>query len=218
MLERGSVENDIRFEVCDQANDTRTIANIGDTAGNVRLAVPADETLHNRVQRRLGILDHKQTRGAEGDDAFADFRADGATATGDHDRFAGDKLLEPKIIDFYARPQQQVFDRDRCQLHGGAAGVQPNFTRAVQVYDSLGRAHDVTMAFLRNGAANSWSVEIYAQAGEVDAATHPDGLIASGTVSFNGDGSLGTVAVTPVPSSRRASSKVNSTLASLDWL
>ena len=45
------------------------------------------------------------------------------------------------------------------------AGVQPTFTRDVQVYDSLGRAHDLTLSFLRTGAANSWAVEICGAAG-----------------------------------------------------
>ena len=79
----------------------------------------------------------------------------------------------------------------------GAAGVQPTFTRDVQVYDSLGRAHDLTMSFLRTGAANSWVVEVAAPAAEV---VHPNGLLASGTLSFNGDGSLAASDLTPVVS------------------
>jgi flagellar hook protein FlgE len=79
----------------------------------------------------------------------------------------------------------------------GAAGVQPTFTRDVQVYDSLGRAHDLTMSFLRTGAANSWVVEVAAPAAEV---VHPNGLLASGTLSFNGDGSLAAADLTPVVS------------------
>lgn len=86
------------------------------------------------------------------------------------------------------------------QASGGASGVAPTFTRAVQVYDSLGRAHDVTMAFLRDGAANTWAVEIVADAADIDTAIHPNGLLASGTVTFAGDGSLQTAALTPLVS------------------
>ena len=47
------------------------------------------------------------------------------------------------------------------QASGGASRrAAARFTREVQVYDSLGRPHDLTMAFLRNGAANSWAVEV----------------------------------------------------------
>jgi flagellar hook protein FlgE len=82
----------------------------------------------------------------------------------------------------------------------GAVGVPPTFTRDVQVYDSLGRAHDLTLSFLRVGAANSWSVEVAALAGEVDAGAHPGGLLATGTLTFGGDGSLQSSALTPVVS------------------
>ena len=54
------------------------------------------------------------------------------------------------------------------------------------------------MSFLRTGAANQWAVEVSAAAAEVDTATHPNGLLASGTLSFNGDGSLAGMSLTPV--------------------
>jgi flagellar hook protein FlgE len=83
---------------------------------------------------------------------------------------------------------------------GGTTGVQPHFTRNIQVFDSLGRTHDLTLAFLRNGPANSWAVEIYADAADVDAAQHPNGLLASGTATFAGNGSLATTDLVPVAS------------------
>jgi len=78
----------------------------------------------------------------------------------------------------------------------GANGVEPHFARDVQVFDALGGAHNLTMGFLKT-AANAWQVEVYAPAAEVDAAAHPDGLIASGTVTFNGDGTLAGTTVGP---------------------
>ncbi|HET6520746.1 MAG TPA: flagellar hook protein FlgE [Geminicoccaceae bacterium] len=81
---------------------------------------------------------------------------------------------------------------------GGTGGVAPHFNRAVQVYDPLGAAHNLTLAFLKSPTANEWHVEVYAEPGEVDAASHPDGLLASGTVSFNGNGTLAATALTPV--------------------
>src|SRR4028119_637349 len=66
----------------------------------------------------------------------------------------------------------------------GASGVQPHFKHDVKVYDSQGRSHDVTVAFLGGGAADSWRVEIYADPAGVDTATHADGLVASGTITF----------------------------------
>jgi flagellar hook protein FlgE len=87
----------------------------------------------------------------------------------------------------------------------------PTFTRDVQVYDSLGRAHDLTLAFLRNGAANTWAVEVAADTADVNAGTHPNGLLASGTVTFAGDGSLLTTSLTPVVSG------VAGTPVEIDW-
>ena len=81
---------------------------------------------------------------------------------------------------------------------GGAPGIQPHFKHAVKVYDSQGRPHDVTMAFLGAGAADSWRVEIYADPADVDTDTHADGLVASGTVTFDGEGQLAAVNLTPV--------------------
>lgn len=71
-----------------------------------------------------------------------------------------------------------------------AAGtVEPHFSRTIQVYDSLGRPQSLTMGFLKT-AANEWQVEIYA----ADPAMVTAGAVAlgSGTVTFNGDGSLAT--------------------------
>ena len=79
-------------------------------------------------------------------------------------------------------------DMAAYQASAGVTGVQPHLVRAVQVYDPLGGAHNLQLAFLKDAAANVWNVEIYADATEVETGDHPDGLLASGTVTFNGDG------------------------------
>ena len=67
--------------------------------------------------------------------------------------------------------------------------VEPHFSRNVQVYDSLGRPQTLTMGYLKT-AANTWQSEIYAaDPTVVTAGAVP---LASGTVTFNGDGSLAT--------------------------
>lgn len=83
---------------------------------------------------------------------------------------------------------------DRAE-HGGAyavndmaaGAVEPHFSRTIQVYDSLGRPQSLTVGFLKT-AANEWQVEIYA----ADPAMVTAGAVAlgSGTLTFNGDGSL----------------------------
>lgn len=80
----------------------------------------------------------------------------------------------------------------------GVNGIQPHFTRAVDVVDSLGRTHATTLAFLKDAAANTWNVEVYGETGELETADHPDGLLASGQVAFDGDGTLASNTLTPV--------------------
>ena len=68
-----------------------------------------------------------------------------------------------------------------------SGAVPPEFSRALDIYDAQGGAHRVTMGFLKTGA-NQWQAEIYAvPATDVTAA---GGLLASGAVRFNPDGSL----------------------------
>ncbi|MEZ5825177.1 MAG: flagellar hook-basal body complex protein [Geminicoccaceae bacterium] len=64
-------------------------------------------------------------------------------------------------------------------------GVEPHFSRKIQVWDSLGRPQNLTMGFLKS-APNVWEVEVYAtDPADVIA---PNGLVTSGQVSFDGSG------------------------------
>jgi flagellar hook protein FlgE len=79
----------------------------------------------------------------------------------------------------------------------GVSGVQPHLQRSIPVYDNMGGAHNIELTFLKDPAANTWHVEFYADPAEIETADHPDGLLASGTVVFNGDGTLGSTSITP---------------------
>jgi flagellar hook protein FlgE len=96
---------------------------------------------------------------------------------------------------------------------GGASGVAPHLVRAIQVFDPLGGAHNVQMAFLRDPAANTWNVELYADSAEVETADHPNGLLASGTLTFNGDGTLASSTLTPVYPTATAGAPIG-----INWL
>ncbi|AOR77440.1 flagellar hook protein FlgE [Novosphingobium sp. 11B] len=77
----------------------------------------------------------------------------------------------------------------------------PQFARSIQVYDSQGTAHTLTMNFVKTGA-NTWQAEITGNSADIgkfngtDITAPADGaegsqvLLASATVSFNADGSL----------------------------
>lgn len=71
--------------------------------------------------------------------------------------------------------------------------VEPHFSRSFEVFDAQGTSHQLTMSFAKT-AANQWVAEVYADPSEVTAA---DGLLASGTVAFNPDGSLDLANSTP---------------------
>ena len=78
-----------------------------DGAGLVR-----GQRFRHRVERRLRILDHQQPRGAERHDAVANLRTDRSAAAGDDDRLALHQRFETRVVDLFARPQQQILDRD----------------------------------------------------------------------------------------------------------
>jgi flagellar hook protein FlgE len=88
----------------------------------------------------------------------------------------------------------------------GATGIKPDFLRDVQVYDSQGGAHTITMTMMKSSAAdNQWHVELF------DAAPGGAGAIASGELVFNPDGSL---KLTGVPATSAA---LTAPIPGIDW-
>ena len=88
------------------------------------IAAPArafGQRLGHRIERRLRILDHQQSRSTEGRDAVANLRTDRAAAPGDDDRLALHQGFEARVVDLLARPQQQILDGDRGQPRHVAA-------------------------------------------------------------------------------------------------
>jgi flagellar hook protein FlgE len=65
------------------------------------------------------------------------------------------------------------------------------------VFDAQGSGHDLQVSFLKVGG-NTWAIEIFARPPTDVTVTGPlvDGQIATGEVTFNGDGSLASVATT----------------------
>lgn len=67
--------------------------------------------------------------------------------------------------------------------------IVADFSRNVRVYDALGAGHDLRISFLKIGE-NNWGIEVHALP-ESDVNTSlVDGQVATGTITFNGDGSL----------------------------
>jgi flagellar hook protein FlgE len=123
-------------------------------------------------------------------------------ATGDYTNTGSVNALEPvRVSDLTGtatpttRLQARINLQSTTEAYTGTytAGdmadgtVTPQFTRSFNVYDSQGGSHTLTMGYIKTGA-NEWKSEIYSDpAGDV---TATDGLLASGTIKFNADGSL----------------------------
>ncbi|MCH8685884.1 flagellar hook protein FlgE [Pedomonas mirosovicensis] len=67
--------------------------------------------------------------------------------------------------------------------------IKAHFSKTVKVYDSQGSSHNITMSFLKTENPNEWAVELHGDTAEVLNGT-PPGVVASGTITFNEDGSL----------------------------
>jgi flagellar hook protein FlgE len=78
-------------------------------------------------------------------------------------------------------------------IAGGA--INAHFSRNVQIFDAFGTGHNFNVSFLKT-AINTWSVEIYSSEPLEIVSSRTDGQIASGTLQFNGDGSLRSVSQT----------------------
>jgi len=71
-----------------------------------------------------------------------------------------------------------------------SGSVTPDFTTPIQVYDSEGGLHTLTMSFLKAGP-NSWNAEVYFPSSQVDPTSAlVDGQLASGVVNFTPFGQL----------------------------
>ncbi len=112
VLQRGGMEDEVGLELGEHAVDAVTVADIGDAAGNGTFARLGVERFDDGMERRFGILQHQQARGAIANDAMADLGADRTATAGDDDGLAGDRPRRQMLIDGDARPKQEVFDVD----------------------------------------------------------------------------------------------------------
>ncbi|MBH0111911.1 flagellar hook protein FlgE [Novosphingobium sp. YJ-S2-02] len=67
--------------------------------------------------------------------------------------------------------------------------VTPSFSRSVEVFDEQGSTHTLTFNFVKT-AANQWIAEIAGNPADIASGADANGVIASGAVVFNADGSI----------------------------
>ncbi len=72
--------------------------------------------------------------------------------------------------------------------------ISTDFSRNVRIFDSQGEGHDIRVSFAKS-AQNNWLVEVFAANPDELASGegYQSGLLASGKIVFNGDGSLNSV-------------------------
>lgn len=98
----------------------------------------------------------------------------------------------------------------------GVAGVAPDYSTQVTVYDSQGGPHTFQLDLLKSSTANQWDAELVAvPASDVAGATN--GQIASGTIAFNPDGTLDTTATTFTPALSTLTIGASSATTGLRW-
>lgn len=142
----------------------------GTTTGNDQITIGG--TSNTALLQSLGL-----TSGAVGD-AFIDEL--GLNTSSDPNALA-DTATSVTI--------SQSYDPGSTSYNMASGSVSAQFSRNIQIYDSLGAGHDFRMAFLKTGV-NQWAVELYAINSSDVITNNSDGLVASGTLTFNGDGSL----------------------------
>jgi len=83
-----------------------------------------------------------------------------------------------------------AYDRNVPAQTMASGNVEPDFSRNVRVFDSLGRPQNLTIGFLKtDDVTRQWAVEVYpADPTQIDAASHPEQWLASFDIRFNNDG------------------------------
>jgi flagellar hook protein FlgE len=84
-------------------------------------------------------------------------------------------------------PQLATYDAATQNMASGA--VTPDFQTAVQIYDSQGGVHTVTLSFLRSNVPNQWNVEAHMT---------PPADVQTGAGLVDGQVAVGVVAFTPL--------------------
>jgi flagellar hook protein FlgE len=104
------------------------------------------------------------------------------TATAIHGNLDSDQTVNPAA---YSAGSMAQYAADPT------TGIKPDFSITMPISDSKGGQRNVQVDFLKSSTPNQWNAEIVADPlNDVDTGGATPGLIASGIVAFNPDGSL----------------------------
>lgn len=87
-----------------------------------------------------------------------------------------------------------TYDKTDPTKNMASGAVNADFSRSVRVFDAQGEGHDIFLSFLKVGT-NEWAVETFAADPAEVNVTSPavNGQLATGTIDFNGDGTLNSI-------------------------
>ncbi len=171
------INNGDQFSITHNGTVTTITINTGDTLADLAADISAVTGI-TATTTTTGTNDTMTLTGA-----FADQGVTFANVTGTP--FSATGITIPGV------PGTLAGTYNSGDLASGATAE--NNSMPVTIYDSLGSAHTVNLQVLKLGQ-NRWAFELIGTTGtgELDAATHPNGLIQSGIMTFDGAGNLQT--------------------------
>jgi flagellar hook protein FlgE len=182
----GTVDFEAALGLVDSVAGTGRFATLGDLARKINQSDGLTAVLENPLaQANLTI----RTNDPLGTIEFTD-----NTGTGT-DMVAELGLAEPLVPGpGFQTLFEQAYDPFDPAKNMASGAITPQFSRNIEIYDSFGQRHNLTLSFVKT-APNQWGIEIYgADEGDVNS-NAPGGInqIATGQITFNGDGSLRSV-------------------------
>lgn len=191
---QGSLENSANGT--DMAIDGKGFFVVADTEGNQMYSRAGQFRLDNS-----GYLTNVAGARLQGYPALADGSL--STAVGDLQigsaPIAGTATTEV-MVQANLQSSEDTTTVPTAPVEPGDVSSLATFTSSTVVYDSLGAAHDVTLAYYKTGV-NTWTFKAYADSEEVGGPAGELTEISTGTLNFDTDGTLDTTTSTVTSSS-----------------
>lgn len=114
-------------------------------------------------------------------------------------------------------PLGPAYDAADITKNMASGSTAAQFSRSITVYDDLGEAHDMVIGFIKTGI-NAWTAEVFATPASDVISAQADGQLAAGSITFNGDGSLLSLApALTAPLAVRWANGANASAIAIDW-
>lgn len=156
------------------------------------ISIPAPEEM------TLGAAaNYSPTAGAQVSVANSTNQGSILSAFGVTDSFVGVPYSDVSLGFGSSSPQETAvlgprYQSDDATKNMASGSITAQFSRNVEVFDGLGSGHNIRFSFLKL-SSNEWAVEVHAIPPTDVTTSLPNGQLAAGNITFNGDGTLHTV-------------------------